>query len=460
MRRIIVGGCLAMVYITGVNSPVTTEYFRAIGADEWHFGLIGGIPFVLLAMQFIGAAMVNRVACRRRTFFFCLVACRLAYLPIAFLPWDRLGLSTDKRMMVVSGLLGLSALLHNYAVPFWFSWMADLIPRPILNRFWGRRQWAMHTTWAVSFIVLTVYLYFSRQSPITIFRTLVAVAVVAGMVDIMLFIPVREPPNLTDFSLSFWRALWEPWHDASYRSFVRFSCAWSFATMFAAAFMQLYVLKVIGLAPWKTALIWCLQGIGTGMVSSGWGRIADRHGHRPIFNLCIMLKFLIVIVFIALTPQNVSWLLPITLFLDGMLNAGTMVASNGYMLSHSPQRNRSMFIANITGLAGLAGGTGAILSGALLKRIGAEPWSWGGRNWNAYQIVFALSLVMRVLCIPLVRRIREDRAARPIHVLNDLIGDFPLRFLRFPIGLYRHFFPDEEPHASASENRNDSPGAG
>ncbi len=432
-----------MVFATGIGSPATTQFFLAIGAQEWHFGLIGGIPLAMLGVQFLGAFFVNRRRRRKPTFLVSLILSRLFYLPIALLPALGGGWSATSRMALALGLLAASAALANYAGPFSYSWMADLIPRPVLNRFWGRRQRAMHITWAVASVAVTAYLYYSRQSAIGLFQTLVALAVAAGVADILLFLRIREPTNLLDRSISFGQALRQPLADPGYRPFIFYSCAWGFATMLAASFMQLYVLKALGLAAWKTALVWCLGGIGVAIASPLWGRLADRHGHRPIINICVPLKIGVVIVFIALTPQNVVWLLPTTFLLDGLLNAGTMVASNGYMLTHAPQRNRSMFIAVITGLSGIAGGLGATAGGALLRALGPERGVWAPGRWNAYQAVFALSLLMRLACIPLARAIREDRAARSRRVLNEFVGDFLMRFLRFPVGLYRRFVPGE-----------------
>ena len=53
LRVMVLGACLAMVYSVGITSPATTEYFRHIGANEFHFGLIGGVPMVMLLMQFV-----------------------------------------------------------------------------------------------------------------------------------------------------------------------------------------------------------------------------------------------------------------------------------------------------------------------------------------------------------------------------------------------------------------------
>ena len=43
--------------------------------------------------------------------------------------------------------------------------------------------------------------------------------------------------------------------------------------------------------------------------------------------------------------------------------AGIVVASNGYVMKISPRQNRSMFVAAITGFAGVCGGASAILAG-------------------------------------------------------------------------------------------------
>ncbi|MDZ4200510.1 MAG: MFS transporter [Kiritimatiellia bacterium] len=441
LRRIVIGGTLAMVFATGTGSPATTQFFRALGADEFHFGMIGGLPLILLSFQFLGAAFVNRAAHRKPTFLFCLIACRLLYLPLAFLPALMPDASPAGRMAVVLALLGMSAALHNFAIPFWFSWVADLVPGRVLNRFWGGRQFWMHLSWTASFLAVTAYLL-GFPHPVTVaFPVLVCVAVAAGIVDILLFIRVREPPNVQMPDLSPASAFLEPLRHVEYRGFLSYSCAWSFSTMFAAAFMQLYVLKEIGLETWKTTLIWCLAGVGIALAAPIWGRLADRHGQRPVINVSMAAKSMIVVVFILLTPENVLWLLPICFLIDGALNSGSMVAQNGYMLSIAPRENRSMFIAAILGLSGIAGGIAAMLAGALLRGIGPGRVEWMGRSWNAYHVVFALSFLFRLLCIPLARRIREPGSSHPSHVLNDVIAETPLRFLRFPVGLYRRINP-------------------
>ena len=207
--------------------------------------------------------------------------------------------------------------------------------------------------------------------------------------------------------------------------------------MFAAAFMQFYVLKELQVPMWQTALIWCAQGLGMAAASGVWGRIADRHGQRPVIVTCVFLKPMIVIVFFLLTPANVLWLLPLAFVPDGMLNSGYAIASNGHMLSFAPRANRSSFIASVTGLAGVSSGVAAVAAGAALSWM--EEWSgtlWG-KPLNNYHLLFATSLAMRLCCLPLARRIREPKASRSRELVQAILDDWPARLPRFPVGLYR-----------------------
>jgi MFS family permease len=437
LRFLMISGCLAMIYAVGIGSPVTTEFFRAIGANEFHFGLITGIPLVMLLMQFAGAAVLNRAHRRKTVFIVGLVICRLLYLGVAFLPFVLRGAGRPLVVTLVIILLALSAAAHNFAVPFWFSWMADLIPKRIINRVWGWRQMAMHVTWTAAFLLITLYLYLFNQPATVVFPALILIAVVAGVSDVLLFLGVTEPPNLITRDNRPLQDFLAPLRDPVYRRFVIFSCAWSFSTMFAASFMQLYVLKVIGLEPWKASLIWCVQGIGMAIASGMWGRLADRYGSRPVLKTCVTLKPMIVIVFLLLTPGNVIWLLPLAFLPDGMLNAGNALASNGYMLSIAPRQNRSMFIAAITGLAGVCGGVSSMLAGAFLT--GFQDWHpvFLGREWNTFHAVFATSLLLRLACQPLVRRIQEPGARHSRQMLGAMMDEWPLSIVRFPVGLFR-----------------------
>ncbi len=437
LRLITAGGCLAMVYTTGIASPAQTEFFRYIGATDFHFGLLGGLPMALVSLQFIGAAIANRIQRRRRLFMFLLIGARLLYVPIIFIPF--LFPQAESRLVVAVAiaLVTLSSAMNQLATPMWFSWMADLVPRRVLNGYWGSRQRWMYAVWTCSYLAVFLYTYFTDQPVATVFPVLLAVAVLAGVVDILLFLGVDERTNETTRGRRSIEVLVEPFRHREYRSFLVFAATSAAAMMLAATFMQVYALKVLRLTIWQVTLIWAMHGLGNAVSARWWGKLADRHGSRPILRICSAFKPWPPLVFLLITPRTAAWILPLSFFFDAVWNSGLMVANNGYMMKIAPRRNRSMFIAAITGLTGLAGGLAAIGGGWFLHASEGVAFHAAGIDWTNYRMLFAVSFLARVVCVPLAGTVREPTGTRTAHVLLDLFGVWPLRFLRFPTGLYR-----------------------
>ncbi len=442
LRLITAGGCLAMVFMTCIQSPVTTEFFRQLGATKLQFGIIGGLPMLMLGMQFYGAFLTNRLTQRKPLFLASLIGGRLVFLVIAYLPLALDGLSRFAVVNILIILLAAHYLVVNLSVPLWFSWMGDLIPSRILNRYWGRRHQLMTLCWTMTYIGIAFATYrFSAVAPDVLFRWLVTIGVLAGIVDILLFIKVGEPINTRVQGRSVVDVLLQPLRDRHYRSYISFNCVWMASAMLAAAFMQLYVLEVLLVPLWKVNLIWCTPGLGAALVARFWGRIADAHGTRPIIILSTAGKPIIVIVFLLVTPGTALLVLPIFFFFDSMFNAAMQIANNGYMLKMAPTENRSMFVAATLTLTGLAGGLGATAGGWMLDRLDGQTWLLAGHVWNNFHLLFVISFCLRIGCFIFAFTIREPTSSSPLTVLSEFRGTWPLRILMFPVGLYRRLTP-------------------
>lgn len=426
-----------MVYLVCVGCPIATEFYKELGANDFHFGLIGGLPILMLSFQFVGAFLSNRVKSRKGLFMTLVILGRMVYIPIALLPLLFPSLSKDIVLTMIIILIALSSAMGNMTGPLWFSWMADLVPTRVLNHYWGTRQGWLHWTWSATFLLVIVYSYFV-DLPVKYAFPLIAIpGVIAGVVDIILFIWVEEPPNTIIKGIPLLQIFTEPLRHREYRSFLLFSCSFAASTMFAAAFMQIYVLKVLHLAVWKTSLVWCIVGLGLGFSSKKWGKLADRYGQKPILVFCSILKPFIAVVFILLTPENVVWMLPGFFLLDSFWNAGIQVGTNGFMMKLSPKENRSMFVAALIALGGICGGLAAIVSGAFLQSISGFSYDFAGVTWTNYRIVFAISFLLRVGCVFLALRVNEPKSSSTLKVLNDIRCGWPLRLIRFPVGLYK-----------------------
>jgi MFS family permease len=462
LSLVTIGGCLAMLYVSCVNSPYTTDFFRDLGATEFQFGLLTGLPLVALSLQFAGAYLqITRTVERRKPFFMImLMGCRLLYLPIALLPLIFPAIPAALWVLPFVWLVTISGGMNYLATPMWMSWMADLIPSRVVNRYWAERQRHMQLVWTAAYLAVGAFALHGAHVPVRYaFACLTVIGVVAGVVDIALFAWVKEPEPARVETAGLLGLLVEPLRDPNYKRIILFSTAFSFATMFGAAFMLLYVLKVLHIPVWQANLIWCLIGVGGATVCRTWGRLADRHGQRPVMITIILAKPWVALAFMLVTPESAFLALSIVMFFDSMANTGYVIAMNGFMMKTAPRETRAVFVAATHAINGIAGGLGAILGGVYLDWASGASFHFAGRTWGNYHLVFFLSFCMRLICIPLVIRIREPRSSPTEQVWGELMDLWPPRLLAYPYTLYRRIAAGNGAKADEPAKDTRSPGS-
>ncbi len=437
LRLVTVAGCFSMIFAAGIASPAATDFFRSLGMNEFHFGLLGGVPMIMLFLQFVGALIAPRLRRRKGLFILFTLLSRLLYLPVALMPLLCPGLSQGAWVFYTILIIALSQALANFSLPLWFSWMGDLVPPSLTNRFWSRRHLWVQSTWTLAYLGVAALSYFAGLPIRVLYAVIVLGGCLAGILDILIYLRIKEPipPQAPNYSMV--DILRAPFEHPEYRTFVRFHCYWYVAVNFFAPFTQLYVLKVLGVSAWQVTILWCLYGIANIPTARLWGRLADRYGNRPVLTVCVWAKSLVVISFLLVTPSVAIPVLAATFFFDGMLNSGFSIATNGYMFKMAPPMERSMFVAAITGLAGLCGCAAALLSGALLKQTTGFDLTFLGRHWNNYHLMFMVSMVLRWGAVLFAHRIREPKSSSTRDVFGYLVDLLPVQFIQIPIGWVR-----------------------
>lgn len=424
-----------MAYTQLTTSPANIALARSLGASGLHIGILEALPTAMLFMQFVAAVFANSLRYRRRLWIGVSIAQRLMLLPpalgIVLLP----GLADRTWLWLLIGAAALNQGLLHFGTPLWMSWMGDYLPRQGLSQFWGLRHFWMQWTAALSLLAGAGLMLASGWPIRSKFAVLIAAAAVAGLADVLTYLYVDEPPVTSLPRASLRRILSDPFRNPPFRTFIAYSCFWNFACMVGAPFISMYLLQHVGMSVGLVLLVWALSWVGGAVFSGAMGRLAERFGHRPLLVLCTVFKPLLMLVLLVL-PRNPSvafWLVTPAFMLDALLNAGILIATNGFLLKNSPRQNRSMFIAAGTAVAGIVGGVTAVVAGVVLTGLGPWAISWGPIQINAFHVMFAVSFVLRVLSIAWVRRVEEPAATEVREVLVQLVEATPLRALYYPM---------------------------
>ena len=441
LTRVTVAGCLVMAYGVFIGSPVTTNFFLKLGATDFQFGLLGGAPLMMYVAQFPGAYIGGRLDRRKPWCLLLAALSRLFYLPIALLPIF-LHLEGSKLVGIIIMLVAISSAFGNLIIPPWLTWMSDLVPKRILNRYWGARYGYTMLAWTGAYIAVAVFTWAVRDMSVReAFLVLVSVAVLAGMTDIVLNLRVTEPVHMKNTEINPLRVLIEPLLSRDYRTLLLFWCSFMASVYVGSVFMLVYALKILHMPVWQATIAWCASGLGGFIAARTWGDMADQFGHKPVIRFCNVFKPLICLVFVLVTPGMAFPVLTVTMFFDNMLNAGQNIAVNGYMMKNTPREKRPSFAAATVALAGIAGGLGAIAGGTILRHTGDFAPHLFGRVWNNYQLVFLFSFLLRAPCSLLARRIVEPGSAPMMKMVRELARREPMRTIISPVRGLKSVFP-------------------
>ena len=138
-------------------------------------------------------------------------------------------------------------------------------------------------------------------------------------------------------------------------------------------------------------------------------------------------------------PSVAFWLLIPVFMFDSLLNSGIIIANTGFMIKHSPQAQRTMFIAAGNAFAGMVGGLAAIFAGGCLNLSSEWTFSWQGLHIVNYHLVFAASLLLRLVSAVLARSVQEPSSPATREMVAEIFGATHLRFRRSKRKLLRRF---------------------
>jgi len=444
VRIITVAGCLAMVFMHLTTGAHRVAFLKDLGARPFHFSVIGAVPPLLLSLQFLAALFVNRLRHRKRIWIVVLVIRRSLVCLLGFLPWLFPNASPRFLVWAFIGILAVGQAMGTCCAPVFVAWMGALLPRDSFSEIWGGRRLWLSWSRAGVMLALSGTLWLLQDVNIrTVFPVVACVGALAGVMDILLFVKVPEPPAPVSDAPHFERLL-EPFKQKRFRRYILYDSVLRFGMLLSAPLVRIFLLQEIGLGVHLILLLFTCHALGGTLFARRIGRLADRVGHRPIIILATALKCVVTLAMFLLQPgPMVLLLVPVFLF-DNMLNTAIMVSRTGFTLKQAPEKNRAMFVAAVLATAGLAGALGSMAGGFMMDHLPALNWSVGAWTLTRFRVVFAVSALFRFAGFLMATRLHEPESTEAAVVWRDVVRPALQRPLEAPILFLRNLMSNSD----------------
>ena len=306
-RYVCAGGVLGTYYfsVCALGAPYT-KYMTELGAKPFDFGLLAALGSFALVFQMVAGAWSNHMLRRKRVWMVVCILHRLLYLLVLAAPFLFRG--ERPRLWWIIVVLLVHNVLMQFSVPLWLSWMADIIPKDSLNRYWGTRQRIIS-----GFSILMqlgsagLFWYFERNDDVIRgFTALAFTGIIAGVVDILLFYPIPEPLNERHQGVGFLAALKEPLSNPGYRPFLIFRGFFTFAMMFMGPFCFPYMIEELGFSAVKVQLIFLTYAVASLYSSRLCGLLCDIYGFKPVLQMIVVGKCIIPLAYVFFAEYSGS----------------------------------------------------------------------------------------------------------------------------------------------------------
>ena len=401
--------------MVGCGEIYFPAFALALGLGPVAAGLMASLPVLIAAVvQLVTPLAVARLGSNRNLVIGCTTVQSLSFVPL--IVWALRGDATFFELIVAASVYWSAGMAGS---PAWNSWMGALIPSQVRAVYFAQRNRLGQLATLAGFVAAGLALQVADRSGLSLqaFAALFAVAGVSRGVSTLCLIACREVPHRDregEGEPTAAPAARKPGQPLNHlrRTLAAIAVSpagallaylWSlaFAAQFSAPYFTPYMLDDRGFSYLSYMLV-----IGVGLFSKAaampaFGRLVTRIGSVRLLQIGGM----------AIIPLSALWLVSADVgFLVGVqVVAGIAWASYelaaALLFLDAVQHRQRTGVVTIHNL-GLSIATlgGAAAGGAVLK--------WLGENQTAYLTIFVVSSLLRILTLPLLRRVRHAAAGK------------------------------------------------
>lgn len=393
-----------------IGNAFLTGFALAWGANDLHLGLLGAIPCFATLFQMLGAYLTDCWPSRRRELvsLMCLLS-RVSWLAAAIMPFIG-GWQPAHAVAWILAVYLCNQIAANLMGPGWMSWMAVLVPDRIRGRFMGFRGRLSESAAIVTVLAAGAWIDHAQNHGMERvgFAAVHALAALAGIASFCLLWnqphpahqPLRPRLEFTYFA--------RPLKNDRFRRLIAFNICWLLGWNVWTPFMNAHLIKNLHWDFRHLAILAVLNSLTSIVASPYWGRFADRRGHKSVLKFC-SIGLLHLPLYYIFCPWNLSWPIYCCNALYGIFWSGFLLSTFSLALKALPADSRAMGSALLNGATGPAAFLSAALSGWLAQHLASLHWRFGLLDIANYQLLFALSILLRIPTLFQIDRIDDTR---------------------------------------------------
>jgi len=430
MSRCITAWGFGAAFANLTAGAVYTAFARALGANDFLFGFLAASVPLMSFLQVLTARLIETTGRRKRQMMLAGLTGRSLWIVAALVPliqkaWPNV-FPQSAVLPVFVGCVLLSSALQAFTTPAFFSWLTDLVPVKVRPAFLARR---LQTGMFVALLVAVASGWLAdNYANISVYCIVLAVAGVAGVMDIALFFNVREPAPWEEGQRPplprLWASFRDPMREPAVRGFLFFSAVTMFGLGLQGPFLWLHALENLNFSKTVAGLVLNVAPmLGMACTLGFWGGFVKKHGTRPVQRVCSALLVVVPLGWLC-AGADWQWFLFVLTFFSGAIFGGIELCNHSLITGLAPQVPRSTMTALFAICAGAGFGLASCLGGQTAQWLSGAHWTIFGLTFLNYHLLFAASLVVRLgNALFIAPRLHEPTSTATLEALQEIMPE-------------------------------------
>lgn len=396
-----VADAAAYSVMVGCGETYLPAFALALGLGPVASGLVASVPILAGAtLQLATPLAIERIGSNRGWVIGCTMVQAVSFVPL--IAWGLRGHAELWQLLLAASVYWSAGMA---GVPAWNSWMASLVPDRMRTTYFAQRSRLSQFGVFAGFVVGGLVLQFAEPHGLTLpaFALLFALAATFRLLSTACLWACREPRRppgieagaprqpLAARVSSAMRSMWGRPSGA----LVTYLCCFMFGAHFAGPYFTPYMLREMKFSYHAFMLVFATSFLAKALFMPAIGRLASRIGTVRL--LWIASLAIVPLALLWLPSTHVAYLAGVQV-LAGTCWAAYELAVTVLFFEALGDRERTGVVTVYNLGIAVATVAGAACGGLLLRAL--------GETRDAYAVVFAVSCLLRLAAVPLLRRVR------------------------------------------------------